>query len=239
MISVPRQRWTFLAAAALLGVSAPAGLAAAAPAAVAAALHCPAANGLFPVNNPRQYVHCGNGVPYLMPCPAGLLWNNAIKVCDWPHPVPKASEDDTFADYPGSGPPGEQPELRAGSRPGQAAVRQASPAGIILGGQVTYTVALITSQPHSAAHLRISYPAGLTWVGGQDCFDDGTGIVDCLAYPAADHFAASAFTLQAGLLTSGPETVTAHFAGSDPASTTAVPDRSLTCIFLTGLIVAC
>ncbi|XP_069115565.1 discoidin, CUB and LCCL domain-containing protein 2-like [Argopecten irradians] len=29
------------------------------------------------------FVTCSNGILYKMPCPAGLVWNNAKKMCDW------------------------------------------------------------------------------------------------------------------------------------------------------------
>ncbi|OWF43624.1 discoidin, CUB and LCCL domain-containing protein 2-like [Mizuhopecten yessoensis] len=30
------------------------------------------------------YVACSNGILYTMPCPAGLVWNDALSICDWP-----------------------------------------------------------------------------------------------------------------------------------------------------------
>ncbi|MDW4918984.1 chitin binding peritrophin-A domain-containing protein [Streptomyces californicus] len=31
-----------------------------------------------------NFVECSNGVPYLFTCPAGLLWNLQLDVCDYP-----------------------------------------------------------------------------------------------------------------------------------------------------------
>ncbi|KAK3093972.1 hypothetical protein FSP39_022381 [Pinctada imbricata] len=32
-----------------------------------------------------QYVTCANTILYMRPCPAGLHWNTALSVCDWPN----------------------------------------------------------------------------------------------------------------------------------------------------------
>ncbi|XP_063611351.1 uncharacterized protein LOC134785035 [Penaeus indicus] len=48
-------------------------------------LVCPSYSGLFP--HPKactKWVHCDHYIPYVKDCPAGLHFNPAIKVCDWP-----------------------------------------------------------------------------------------------------------------------------------------------------------
>ena len=43
------------------------------------------ANGNYPnPNNCNGYIACSTGYVYYMPCPSGLKWNNAKKLCDWP-----------------------------------------------------------------------------------------------------------------------------------------------------------
>ena len=34
--------------------------------------------------NPNTFYQCVNGVPVLMPCPEGLVFNPETNVCDWP-----------------------------------------------------------------------------------------------------------------------------------------------------------
>ncbi|XP_060081436.1 discoidin, CUB and LCCL domain-containing protein 2-like [Ylistrum balloti] len=36
--------------------------------------------------NMPTFVTCSNGILYTMPCPAGLVWNDAASYCDWPNP---------------------------------------------------------------------------------------------------------------------------------------------------------
>lgn len=38
--------------------------------------------------NCHGYIACSNGITYHMPCPAGLVWNDAKKICDWKRNVP-------------------------------------------------------------------------------------------------------------------------------------------------------
>lgn len=46
-------------------------------------------NGNYPdPNNCYGYIACSNGHAYRMPCPAGLVWNDATKRCDWKRNVP-------------------------------------------------------------------------------------------------------------------------------------------------------
>ena len=35
-------------------------------------------------NNCYGYIACSNGITYLMPCPAGLKYNEQTDQCDWP-----------------------------------------------------------------------------------------------------------------------------------------------------------
>jgi Chitin binding Peritrophin-A domain len=213
------------------------------PAAVAAPRHasasaftCPRPNGLYtdPTSQIRFY-HCRNSVPTRHDCPASTYWVQITKRCEWPGSLyAPAPLSDSFTDVVGAGPAGETPETRArAARAGRglAAVSDT-------GGEITYTIALTAADPLTSASIQISYPDGLSWVGGQDCFDDGTGIVDCMVYPGQDAIA-SVFTLQASLLALGPQTVTAHLVSVDPPAATPVPDRSLTCTTLTGLVVIC
>ena len=34
-----------------------------------------------------KFYNCGHGVPHLTSCGPGTLWNDQIKVCDWPQNV--------------------------------------------------------------------------------------------------------------------------------------------------------
>jgi len=42
--------------------------------------------------DPSSFYQCSNGVPYLQPCPAGLVFNPTVNpgpVCDWPSNIPE------------------------------------------------------------------------------------------------------------------------------------------------------
>ena len=46
---------------------------------------CSDPNGLYAHSTDCQkYYQCAHGTPYEYSCPAALLWNDDIKVCDWP-----------------------------------------------------------------------------------------------------------------------------------------------------------
>ncbi|EDO35848.1 predicted protein, partial [Nematostella vectensis] len=38
--------------------------------------------------NCKMYITCSNGITYERQCPAGLNWNDAKKLCDWPKNAP-------------------------------------------------------------------------------------------------------------------------------------------------------
>ncbi|XP_047472859.1 uncharacterized protein LOC125027766 [Penaeus chinensis] len=73
-------------------------------------LVCPSYSGLFP--HPKactKWVHCDHYIPYVKDCPAGLHFNPAIKVCDWPDRAGCTSGEDQSCviptDPPVTGPP--------------------------------------------------------------------------------------------------------------------------------------
>ncbi|XP_030623567.1 acidic mammalian chitinase-like [Chanos chanos] len=42
-------------------------------------------DGLYPnPDNPKTFYHCANGITYIQPCPAGTVYNDRCKCCDWP-----------------------------------------------------------------------------------------------------------------------------------------------------------
>ena len=46
---------------------------------------CSDPNGLYAHSTDCQkYYQCAHGTPYEYSCPSSLLWNNDLKVCDWP-----------------------------------------------------------------------------------------------------------------------------------------------------------
>ncbi|CAF2652678.1 unnamed protein product [Rotaria sp. Silwood2] len=50
---------------------------------VANGFQCPG-DGLFSnPENTHSFYQCAHGIHYLMQCPAGLVWNQQIQVCDW------------------------------------------------------------------------------------------------------------------------------------------------------------
>ncbi|CAF0936070.1 unnamed protein product [Rotaria sordida] len=52
------------------------------------AFQCPN-NGYFAKpNDKHSFYHCAHGTAYVMPCPAGLVWNQQIQVCDWDTNIP-------------------------------------------------------------------------------------------------------------------------------------------------------
>ncbi|MCX4751188.1 chitin binding domain-containing protein [Kitasatospora sp. NBC_01287] len=227
---------TALSAAAATGSSAAATVHTAVPR-IAAADGCDGHShgDLYPdESDAGAFYQCSWGNAYHFKCPSILHFNDTIKVCDWPenagNPYPIA---DQFSDTAGPAASGAAPNTVRATRTTRPA------AGIDLGGQINYSIAITSPQPHTAAHIQFSYPAGLSWVGGQDCFHYTPGQVDCMVYPAANGFPASTFTLQAGLLDLGSQTVTAHVVATDPPAATPIPDTSLTCTAVTGSVVIC
>lgn len=193
-------------------------------------------------NNPACFVQWDNaGNPHRQCCPRGLLFNDKpqVMVCDWPQNVtirqPPVQESVQASTKAGPGPSGESADTAQRSGPRELA----SSASVEIGDLITYTVGITSSNPDTTARIRFTFPSTLAWVGGQDCFWDGAGIVDCMAFPAEDGFESSAFTLAANLLDLGPQTVTAQFLDSDPPAADAVPDQELTCTTLTGDIIIC
>ena len=49
---------------------------------------CRTREGLFAHPTIRtSFIQCNEGIPYVKPCPASLVWNQAKQVCDWPDSV--------------------------------------------------------------------------------------------------------------------------------------------------------
>ena len=49
---------------------------------------CLTPEGLYSVpEDCNKYYKCSNGVAHLTSCAEGTLWNDQIKICDWPYNV--------------------------------------------------------------------------------------------------------------------------------------------------------
>lgn len=48
------------------------------------AFQCPSFDGFFEnTQDKHSFYQCAHGIPHLMQCPAGLVWDHQQKVCDW------------------------------------------------------------------------------------------------------------------------------------------------------------
>lgn len=201
---------------------------------------CPYPDGPYPTFFPdttdaQRYYVCSNGQAIALSCADGLLWSQIDLSCVIAGSVPFDEPiSDQFTDTAGGGASGLAP-----ARITRAAAKPAAANGLGLGGEITYTIAITSPLPDTAANIQIDFPTALTWVGGQDCFNVQPGHADCMVYAGPNTIPASTFTLQADLLDLGPQTVTAHVAHTYPAPAQPIPDRSLTCTALTGAVVIC
>ncbi|XP_048587237.1 von Willebrand factor A domain-containing protein 7 [Nematostella vectensis] len=60
------------------------------------------ANGYYAhPENCKMYITCSNGITYERQCPAGLNWNDAKKLCDWPKNAPCEEKSPTVTDLVG------------------------------------------------------------------------------------------------------------------------------------------
>lgn len=190
-------------------------------------------------SDPTKFISCvAQTHAYERNCPSSslippgrLVYAAFEDACDFPDNRAPVPISDGFSDTVGPGPAGESPAM--------AARAAKATGGVGIGGQITYTVSITSPQPKTAADIHISFTPGLSWVGGVDCTKSPGNSVDCMVYPGQDGIVSSVFTLQAHPLDLGPQTATAHAAHTDPVSTTAIPDKSLTCTVLTGLVVVC
>lgn len=214
----------------------------ASPAAADPALECTAAGQyLTDPYDPAVFYQCdANALPLRFECPRDLEFNPYKNVCDWPYNKPFGSQaaeqvSDDASDNAGQGPPGEVPDAQVRA----ATTARLTLSSVEVGDLITYQVGITSADPDTAAVIRVTFPPTLSWVGGQDCFWDGTQIADCMAYPSQDGLPAAAFSVAASLLDLGPQTVTVHFLASDPPPLNPVPDLALTCDTLTGEIIIC
>jgi hypothetical protein len=113
-----------------------------------------------------------------------------------------------------------------------------------LNARIDYTLTVTNNGPSAATGIRVvaTYPAGLSFAGGNGCVHVGTTrTVNCdIASLASGASATPKFSVNGGLLALGSYTTTAVRTASSPADPNPANDSaSKTCSALTGLIVTC
>lgn len=70
---------------------------------------CPAASGLFGINDGdcSRYISCQEGLATIMNCPMGLVFNDQVQSCDWPEKVPQCTPN-VLKDFSCPAPPVER-----------------------------------------------------------------------------------------------------------------------------------